>query len=330
MASSQQKLIVVVGATGNQGGSVARTFLALPNWRVRCITRNPTSEKAAALENLGAEVVQADISDPSSLPPAFADANAIFLNTDFWETYRPLLASGVAPEVCSQTAYDKEVSRGKNAVIAAAEIPTLERFIYSSLPSFRDASNGQWTRSFHPESKASIVKYIEAEQPELAKKLSILYAGAYITNRMLTPVLDPRSGQYVLMTPCSPKASIVIVDQQSAIGPFVRCLVEDEEIGVKLLAYNHDSELTFEEVVRLWSKMTGKEAKYIQMGVEDMHQKLGLQYELLDAFGAIAEHGYAGFKGIMKPEELRNPPKTHSYEDWLRQKDVKELLGQAP
>lgn len=325
MASSK-KLIVVVGATGNQGGSVARTFLNLPNWNVRCITRKPSSEKAEALAQLGAEVLKADLSDPSSLPPAFANANAIFLNTDFWETYRPLLASGADPEVCSQTAFDKEVSNGKNAVIAAAAVPTLERFVCSSLPSFRD-SIGRWTRSFHPESKAAIVKYVEEEQPELAKKMSILYAGAYNTNRMLNPVLSPKSSQYISMSPCSPQARIVIIDPQTATGPFVRCLIEDEQPGVKLLAYNNDSDLTFEEVVQLWSKVTGKEAKYIQVSVDDMHHQLGLPYELLDAFGAIAERGYGDLTGVMKPDELKNPPKTKSFKDWLNKRDVKELLG---
>lgn len=40
---SQKKLLVVIGATGNQGGSVARRFLLDPSYSVRALTRNPTS-----------------------------------------------------------------------------------------------------------------------------------------------------------------------------------------------------------------------------------------------------------------------------------------------
>jgi NAD(P)-dependent dehydrogenase (short-subunit alcohol dehydrogenase family) len=328
--ASIKKVIVIVGATGNQGGSVARTFLNLPNWHVRCIARNPSSEKALALVQLGAEVIQADLSAPETLPSAFANANAIFLNTDFIETYKSLVASGESPENCSQTAFDKEVFNGKNAVVAAAGVPSLERFVYSSLPSMRDASNGKYTRSFHAESKASIVKYIEAEQPELAKKLSILYAGAYTTNNLLAPTLDPKSGQYILMTPCSPQAKIAILDPLSATGLFVRALVEDEEIGIKLLAYNNESFLNFTEIVQLWSKVTGKEAQYFQVSADEIHQQLGLPYELLDAVSAIADKGYEDMKGVVKPDQLKNPPKTQTFEAWLRQRDVKELLGDAP
>ncbi|KAI8634155.1 hypothetical protein F5Y19DRAFT_201023 [Xylariaceae sp. FL1651] len=323
-----KKIMVVVGATGNQGSSVARTFLTLPNWHVRCITRKPSSEKATILAQLGAEVVQADLSELPTLSPAFADANAIFLNTDFWETYRPLAASGAAPEVCSQTAFDKEVSNGKNAVIAAAGLPTLERLVYSSLPSIRDASNGKYTRSFHPESKASIVKYIEAEQPELAKKLSILYAGAYTTNRLLSPTLDPKTGKYISMTPCAPQAKMGVLDPLSATGSFVRALVEDEEPGVKLLAYNTDSYLSFQEISELWSKVTGKEAQYVQVSADVMHQQLGLPWELLDALSGMPDNGYDALVGVKRPHHLKNPPKTQSFEAWLREKDVKELLGE--
>src|SRR5207248_8273098 len=84
MTTSEKKTIVVIGATGNQGSSVARTFLSLPHWHVRCLTRNPSSAAAQTLSGLGAELVQGDLSDPASLTRAFASANTIFANTDFW------------------------------------------------------------------------------------------------------------------------------------------------------------------------------------------------------------------------------------------------------
>lgn len=80
-----EKLIVVVGVTGQQGGSVARVFLDEPGWRVRGITRSP--EKHPLLVEQGIELVAADLDDPPSLEKAFAGANAIFGVTDFWSVF---------------------------------------------------------------------------------------------------------------------------------------------------------------------------------------------------------------------------------------------------
>ena len=56
------KTIVVTGATGLQGGSVARIFLLDPKlkeeWKVRGVTRDVTKEKSKELEEMGAEMVQ--------------------------------------------------------------------------------------------------------------------------------------------------------------------------------------------------------------------------------------------------------------------------------
>jgi NAD(P)-dependent dehydrogenase (short-subunit alcohol dehydrogenase family) len=179
MSSSDTKIIVIVGATGNQGGSVATTFLTLPSWHVRCLASNPSSPSAQKLAALGAEVVKADLSDQASLSLAFKDANAIFVNTDFWETY----ASSNAPPTPledgtksgSEAAFDLEVCHGKNAATAAADIGSLEIFIYSALGPMAAASKGKYPHSYHWESKAAIVSYVEGEQPSLAKKTSFIY-----------------------------------------------------------------------------------------------------------------------------------------------------------
>jgi NmrA-like family len=73
-------LITVVGATGAQGSSVVHTFLsACPSWRIRGLTRNPSSAASKALAAKGVEMVAADLNDPSTLPAAFAGATAIHL-----------------------------------------------------------------------------------------------------------------------------------------------------------------------------------------------------------------------------------------------------------
>jgi uncharacterized protein YbjT (DUF2867 family) len=80
------KTIAVVGATGTQGGSVARAILNDRGaaFRVRALTRNPHSERAQTLARLGADVVQADADDISSLKKAFAGAHGAYCMTDFW------------------------------------------------------------------------------------------------------------------------------------------------------------------------------------------------------------------------------------------------------
>ena len=107
MTPSEKQIIVVVGATGKQGSSVAHTFLESPNWHVRCLTRNPSSQASQSLLSLGAEIVQADLSDISSLYPAFANAHTIFANTDFWGTYRASVREGETDS--NKVASDQEV-----------------------------------------------------------------------------------------------------------------------------------------------------------------------------------------------------------------------------
>jgi len=86
-----KKIIAVIGATGAQGGGLVRAILADPDSRfaVRAVTRNPASEKALALSDLGADVVAADLDDPSTLEPAFEGAHGAFLVTNFWEHFSP-------------------------------------------------------------------------------------------------------------------------------------------------------------------------------------------------------------------------------------------------
>ncbi|RDW78008.1 hypothetical protein BP5796_05860 [Coleophoma crateriformis] len=331
MTSHVQKTIAVVGATGNQGGSVAKTFLASPNWRVRCLTRKPSSEAAQALSTAGAEVIQADLSSESLLSEAFQGANAIFLNTDFWATYRARIA---AATIESQTdasapppavvAFDTEVLHGKNAAIAASKVPTLERFVYSSLPPMRKLSQGKYGQSYHWEAKAVIVEFIENELPELAKRMSVIYLGAYNTNPMLSPRLDPSTGAYVFALAISKDRELPIVDARASTGPFVKALIETEPAGTKFLAY--DSNPTIGDIVGIWSRASGKEATFQQLTIEFMHERFGIPMELLEAMGFIEEYGYAGDMQLVEPDGLSTKVQTKPFEEWLREKDWTEVL----
>jgi uncharacterized protein YbjT (DUF2867 family) len=83
------KIIAVVGATGVQGGGLARAILADPSsgFSVRAITRDPNKDSAKALAAKGAEVVSANLDDVESLKKAFAGAHGVFGVTNFWEHF---------------------------------------------------------------------------------------------------------------------------------------------------------------------------------------------------------------------------------------------------
>ncbi|MER6100413.1 NmrA/HSCARG family protein [Streptomyces sp. NPDC001728] len=86
---TDKKIITVFGATGRQGGGLARAVLEErggdAEFTVRAVTRNPDAEPAQELMRLGAEVVRADMDDEASLAPAFEHAYGAFLVTNFWE-----------------------------------------------------------------------------------------------------------------------------------------------------------------------------------------------------------------------------------------------------
>lgn len=119
---ADKKIIAIVGATGAQGGGLARAILTDENspFAVRALTRNANSEKAQALAALGADVVQADIDDAESLTAAFQGAHGAFCVTAFWEHFSP----------------EKELQQAKN-MADAAEAAGLQHVVWSTLEDTR-------------------------------------------------------------------------------------------------------------------------------------------------------------------------------------------------
>ncbi|KAI7973641.1 hypothetical protein EIK77_004247 [Talaromyces pinophilus] len=331
MGDPIKKTIVVVGATGNQGGSVARTFLKLPHWKVRITTRNRSSLAAQALEALGAEVVHADLSDSDTLARAFQNAHAIFLNTDFWMTYRTLTATMVAQEEHqpvedpAKVAYQTEVSHGKNAADAAARVPTLERLVYSALPGISKLTGAKY-QSNHADSKGAVVDYIETELPQLAQKTSFIYLGAYNTNALLSPILDPSDGRYRYFLPLSKAARMPIIDVKESTGLFVRALIEDEAPGTKLLAYDNNSYLTYGDICDIWSKASGNDADFTTVTVQFLHESMKIPMELISSLPALEEYGYTGSLKVIQPGDLKTAVRTKSWEEWMMGRDQKVIL----
>jgi len=117
--------ILVTGATGAQGGSVARHLLAKGGYAVRCLTRNPDSEKATALKQAGAELVRGDFEDLDSLRAALDGCHGVFGVTNFWEHF------------------GKEYEQGKNLVDAVAAAESVKHFVFSTLPGAKKISGGE-------------------------------------------------------------------------------------------------------------------------------------------------------------------------------------------
>ncbi|KAF7589494.1 hypothetical protein BBP40_004248 [Aspergillus hancockii] len=311
------KTITIVGATGNQGRSVAETFLSLRDWHVRCITRTPSSLTAQTLVSQGASVIKADLSDLSSLRSAFTDTNVIFVNTDFWGPY---LACGKSDE-----AYAQEVQHGRNAAIAAAGIPTLERYIYSVLAPMKKHSRGKYPHSYHWDAKAEIMEYIETAMPELAAKTSYFIPGAYATNPLFMPRWDASVGKYRLMVPLKRDQKMPVIAARESTGAFVRALIE-EAPRTRLLAY--DSYLSMGETVDVWARTTGHEVELVEMEAEAMHDQFEIPWEVLDAPGFISEFGYAaGIEGVIHPSQLKVPVQTDSFEEWWKKRNWEEVLS---
>ncbi|UQW99591.1 NmrA/HSCARG family protein [Streptomyces sp. RerS4] len=82
-----KRTITVFGATGQQGGSLARAILEDRDseFVVRAVTRRPDSDAARELERLGAQVVRADLDDEESLVAALEGTYGAYLVTNFWE-----------------------------------------------------------------------------------------------------------------------------------------------------------------------------------------------------------------------------------------------------
>lgn len=149
--------------------------------------------------------------------------------------------------------------------------------------------------------------------------MSIIYPGAYTTNRLLSPIRYYEN-EYALVMAVSKESRIPIINAQHSMGPFVRQLIEHEKPGVKLLAYS--TSLTLGTIMNMWNETSGKETKFIRMSWQAMHEEMGLKYEFLDPVSQVAETGYAaGFDWIIEPSQLNRDIETKSYEDWLKGQD---------
>ena len=134
------KLIAVTGATGQQGGAVARKLMAV-GWKVRALTRDVNKPAAQELAVLGAEVVAGNMDTRAELDAAFKGAYGVFSVQNFW-----------LPNV----GFEGEIRQGKN-VADAAKAAGVQHLIFSSVGA---AHRGMGQKHF--ESKWIVEQYIHS------------------------------------------------------------------------------------------------------------------------------------------------------------------------
>lgn len=119
---SEKKVIAVLGATGAQGGGLARAILADTSgeFKLRALTRDINSDKAKELADSGAEVVYCDIDNYDLIKNAFTGAYGVYAVTFFWNHFSA----------------DKEITQAE-LIAKAAKETNVKHIIWSTLDDTR-------------------------------------------------------------------------------------------------------------------------------------------------------------------------------------------------
>lgn len=189
--TAKDEIILVLGATGQQGGAVARHLLK-DGWRVRALTRNPRSPAAQHLVAAGASLAEGDMADGHALTASLDGVYGVFsVQPANWQP--------------SAEADAAEAAIGKS-VADAAHQQGVRHFVYASVL----AADGQ--RAFRPEAKGAVEAHIRA----LGLPFTILRPAGFMEN-YIGQVADLLSGS--LNDPTSPDVaqSLVAVDDIGGI-----------------------------------------------------------------------------------------------------------------
>ncbi|KAL7929010.1 hypothetical protein V8C35DRAFT_332028 [Trichoderma chlorosporum] len=294
------KTVVVVGATGLQGGSVVEEFLKYPNeYRIRGLTRDVSKTAALELSAKGVEVQAADLnSGHEALEKVFAGASIIFALTDFWASRSKVV----------------EIAQGKALADAAAKIPTLEHFVWSALPDPMELSRGRFYHVHHWKSKADVTEYIKEQKPELWKKTTTSLFPNYFENCLTDPQRYlPRniSGKLVREFPLGPDTLLPNV-AISDTGKLVRTVVENPQNYFEKTIAFYAQGISEGEKLALLANAIGIPFKYQKSTPEQFQRRLeasGLSPEMaldfteqlliFEYFGNIySSHGFVQAKEI--------------------------------
>lgn len=297
---SKKQTILVLGATGAQGGSVARALLARGTYDVRAFTRKGDSAATSELRKLGAQIAKGDLDDVSSIRTALQGVDAVFGVTNFWEHFA------------------KEGQQGRNLVTAVADAK-VKQFVFSTLPHIAKATGGA-LRSPHFDLKAAHEDYAR----ELGIPSTFVHVPFYYENFLyFFPPRPAGDGSYVFGFPQGdrPLAAISVQDVGSLVAP----MFDEPEKWIGKVVKLAGDELPATEYASIMSKATGADIRYAYVPRETF-AALGFPgaEDLADMFEYYRLHIPSRVKDIDLCRALA--PELQSFETWAT-RNAEKLRG---
>jgi uncharacterized protein YbjT (DUF2867 family) len=278
-----KKIIVVTGATGNQGGAAAARLVA-EGWAVRALTRNPRGSAARSLAASGVEIVAGDFDDRPSLDSAFAGVYGVF------SVQRGAL--GVPP-----VHFEDEVRQGK-AVADAAMAAGIAHLVYSSVAGVERAAG---VLAFA--GKREIEEHIR----KIGVPATILRPAAFMEN-YADPAFGVQAGTLTTaFSPDVPEQLIALKD----IGVFVESAFSNptEYLG-ETIAIAGDA-LTPPAIAEALSRAAGRKIPLVQVSLDAIRAQ---SEDFADAVAFLNENGGYGVD-IAAARKLH--PELMDFPTWL-------------
>ena len=299
------KLLVIFGATGQQGGSVLSYVLndaeLSSQYTIRAVTRDPSSSAAQALKQMDVDLVRADLNDESSLHAALKGAHTVFtLSVPIFE------ANGK----------NKEVSRGKvMADIALAE--GVKYLIFSTLPHVSTVSGGKYTNVTAWDAQAEIEEYIRS----LPIQSAFFSPGSFMQNFQNRMAPRPTgSGAYVISRPVPPHTQLPLIDTAGDTGKYVGAILAEPDKYEGKVFCAATALYSMEEMAQIISKVSGKKVSYEPVSADSYQQGLPAWGKMLvEMMLYQQDFGYYGPKTkelvAWAAENARG--KLHTFEEYL-------------
>jgi uncharacterized protein YbjT (DUF2867 family) len=234
MSNHGDRIILVTGATGQQGRAVTRHLLK-EGWKIRALVRDPNGSAAEALAKQGVELVKGDLNDQGSIEKALKGAYGVYSVQNYWR-----------PEV----GREGELRQGKN-IADAAKTAGVKHFVYSSVGA---AHRGMGQAHF--DTKWEIEQYIQ----KLGLPYTIIRPVAFMENynRSRNQIL---SGTFTSRGLRPEKTQqIVAVDD---IGAFVAMAFDRPHEFFGRTIELAGEELTEAQIVAAFAKVIGRPVKLV-------------------------------------------------------------------
>ncbi len=262
--NKEGKTILVIGATGAQGGSVLR-HLRAARWNVKALVRDPEKPTAKALAEQGVELVHGNLNDIESLKAAMNGVYGVFSVQQFWET-----------------GFDMEVQQGKN-VADAAKAAGVQHLVYSSVDGAERKSGIP-----HFDTKGIIEEYILS----LGIPNTILRPVFFMENfsTWFRPQQD-ENGSYSFMMGLPANRALQLISSDD-IGAFAEIAFNNpgQFIGASLAIAG--DEITMVEAAEILGSKIGKTVQFIPLPIDALRahsEEMAIMFEWFDTHGYIAD-----------------------------------------